>query len=206
MYSPFPEKYIVPDLETKSQKYNKALKILFPFTLLILPAIPWMILSVKASRYGQLYRIVQVVKQQEKVLLISLLGYTPNAASVARKLIETGNLAGYRLVADIMLVKEGIEVSEEEARAEQAKLFNAFAAASMGAPLPANTPAAPSPASTAAPEPAEAAPAPTEAAPTPATTETPAKTTSPKFCPQCGTALSADSPSRFCPQCGAKLS
>ena len=184
MYSPFPEKYIVPDLETKCKKYNKALKILFPFTLLILPAIPWMILSVKASRYGQLYRIVQVVKQQEKVLLISLLGYTPNAASVARKLIETGNLAGYRLVADIMLVKEGIEVSAEEARAEQAKLFNAFAAASMGAPLPANTPAAPAPGS---PEPT-------------------AKTAAPKFCPQCGAALSADSPSRFCPQCGAKLS
>lgn len=199
MYSPFPEKYIVPDLETKSQKYNKALKILFPFTLLFLPAIPWMILSVKASRYGQLQRIVQVVKQQEKVLLISLLGYTPNAAAVARKLIETGNLAGYRLVADIMLVKEGIEVSEEEARAEQAKLFNAFAAASMGAPLPANTPAAPAPASTAAPEPAEAASAPGSPEPT-------AKTAAPKFCPQCGAALSADSPSRFCPQCGAKLS
>lgn len=205
MYSPFPEKYIVPDLETKSQKYNKALKILFPFTLLILPAIPWMILSVKASRYGQLYRIVQVVKQQEKVLLISLLGYTPNAASVARKLIETGNLAGYRLVADIMLVKEGIEVSEEEARAEQAKLFNAFAAAQMGVRLQTNTAAAPLPESAVAPEHTEG-PAPAEAAPTPATTKTPAKTTAPKFCPQCGTALSADSPSRFCPQCGAKLS
>ena len=50
MYSPFPEKYIVPDLETKSQKYNKALKILFPFTLLFLPAIPWMIVSVQGCR------------------------------------------------------------------------------------------------------------------------------------------------------------
>lgn len=184
MYSPFPEKYVVPDLETRCRKYNKAIRILFPFTLLILPAIPWMILSTKAARYSQLQRVVQVVKQQEKVLLLSLFGYTPNAAAVARKLIETGNLAGYRLVADVMLVKEGIEVSEEEAKAEQAKLFNAYAAASMGAPLPADTAAAPAPEST----------------------ETPAKATAPKFCPQCGTALSADSPARFCPQCGAKLS
>ena len=53
----FPEKYIVPGLEAKARKYSRAMTILFPFCLLILPAIPWVVLSVKASRYTQLLRI-----------------------------------------------------------------------------------------------------------------------------------------------------
>ena len=184
---PFPEKYIVPGLEAKARKYSRAMTILFPFCLLILPAIPWVVLSVKASRYTQLLRITQFVKQQEKVPLISVLGFTPNAAAVAQKLIDTGNLAGYRLAGGVLLVKEGIEMSDEEAKAECARLYGAYPAA-MGMAVRATAPAAPAQV-TAAETPVQAPAAPADEAPA-------------AFCTQCGAPLPEDA--AFCPRCGKK--
>ena len=167
--------------------------ILFPFCLLILPAIPWMVLSVKASRYTQLLRITQFVKQQEKVPLISVLGFTPNAAAVAQKHIDTGNLARYRLAGGVLLVKDGIEMSDEEAKAECARLYGAYPAA-MGMAVrpaaPAQVPAAETPAQA----PASETPAQVPAAP--------ADGTPAAFCTQCGAPLPEDA--AFCPRCGKK--
>ena len=197
---PFPEKYIVPGLEAKARKYSRAMTILFPFCLLILPAIPWMVLSVKASRYTQLLRITQFVKQQEKVPLVSVFGFTPNAAAVAQMLIDTGNLAGYRLAGGVLLVKDGIEMSDEEAKAECARLYGAYPAA-MGMAVrtaaSAQVPAAP------AQVPAAETPAQAPASETPAQVPAaPADGTPAAFCTQCGAPLPEDA--AFCPRCGKK--
>ena len=117
-------KNIVPDLKGRCKKLEKTYKILFPFSLLIIPAVPTMIVMQKYGVCAQLCRIVDMISMRDIVPLITVFGYASNAADAARKLIETGNLKGYRLVADTVLVKDGVELSEEEAIRSYAALFS----------------------------------------------------------------------------------
>ena len=134
-------KNIVPDLKGRCKKLEKTYKILFPFSLLIIPAVPTMIVMQKYGVCAQLCRIVDMISMRDIVPLITVFGYASNAADAARKLIETGNLKGYRLVADTVLVKDGVELSEEEAIRSYAALFSPVAAATAGV-SPSDMPAA----------------------------------------------------------------
>lgn len=207
-------KNIVPDLKGRCKKLEKTYKILFPFSLLIIPAVPTMIVMQKYGVCAQLCRIVDMISMRDIVPLITVFGYASNAADAARKLIETGNLKGYRLVADTVLVKDGVELSEEEAIRSYAALFSPVAAVTAGV-SPSDMPAAMKKAAElyAANEaamfrqagqtapPAQAASLaqdtpPAQAAPPANPAEDPAPA-----CPECGVPLS--STANFCSECGA---
>ena len=204
-------KNIVPDLKGRCKKLEKTYKILFQFSLLIIPAVPTMIVMQKYGVCAQLCRIVDMISMRDIVPLITVFGYASNAADAARKLIETGNLKGYRLVADTVLVKEikdGVELSEEEAIRSYAALFSPVAAATAGV-SPSDMPAAMKKAAElyAANEAAmfrqagQTAPLaqdtpPAQAAPPANPAEDPAPA-----CPECGAPLS--STANFCSECGA---
>ena len=79
-----------------------------------------------------LCRIINAVRMRDSTPLITVFGYAPNAADAARKLIETGNLPGYKLVADAVLVREDIDMSDEQAIKVYSAYFNAYAAATAG--------------------------------------------------------------------------
>ena len=195
-------KNIVPDLKGRCKKLEKTYKILFPFSLLIIPAVPTMIVMQKYGVCAQLCRIVDMISMRDIVPLITVFGYASNAADAARKLIETGNLKGYRLVADTVLVKDGVELSEEEAIRSYAALFSPVAAVTAGV-SPSDMPAAMKKAAElyAANEAAmfrqagQTAP-PAQAAPPAAPDDDPAHA-----CPECGAPLS--STANFCSECGA---
>ena len=85
-------KAIVPDLHARCKRLERAYKILFPMTLLFIPAIPAMIVMSKYGYCRQLCAIVDAVSLRNAVPLISVFGYAPNAKEAAEKLIETGNL------------------------------------------------------------------------------------------------------------------
>lgn len=201
-------KNIVPDLKGRCKKLEKTYKILFQFSLLIIPAVPTMIVMQKYGVCAQLCRIVDMISMRDIVPLITVFGYASNAADAARKLIETGNLKGYRLVADTVLVKDGVELSEEEAIRSYAALFSPVAAATAGV-SPSDMPAAMKKAAElyAANEAAmfrqagQTAPLaqdtpPAQAAPPANPAEDPAPA-----CPECGAPLS--STANFCSECGA---
>ena len=126
-----PVKYVVPDLEKKCRNYDRARTALFCTFFLFFPAIILMIILPKWAQYHRLNNFVKSVKTQDKVLLLPYLGYIQNSKEIAQALIDTGNLADYHLVAGIMLVKNGVEVSEAEAIAEYSAMFNPQAAAVM---------------------------------------------------------------------------
>ena len=117
-------KTIVPDLQKRCEKLQKASKIMMIAAFLIIPAVPAMIVMSKYGYCARLCRIVNYVKAQEKVPLTQVLGYAKNSVQAAQKLIDTGNLEGYRIVADAMLVKEGVEITEEDALKEAAAYYN----------------------------------------------------------------------------------
>ena len=94
-------KTIVPDLQKRCEKLQKASKIMMIAAFLIIPADPAMIVMSKYGYYAQLCRIVNYDKAQEKVPLTQVLGYAKNSVQAAQKLIDTGNLEGYRIVGDI---------------------------------------------------------------------------------------------------------
>lgn len=125
-------KAIVPDLQKRCEKLQKASKIMMIAAFLIIPVIPAMIVMSKYGYCAQLCRIANYVKAQEKVPLTQIFGYAKNSVQAAQKLIDTGNLEGYRIVADAMLVKEGVEITEEDALKEAAAYYNLQAAVNMG--------------------------------------------------------------------------
>ena len=71
---------------------------------------------------------------QEKVPIPNALGYAVNAREAAQKLIDTRNLKGYRIVGDAMIVKDGIELTDEEAQRKAAVFFSAVAAVRRARP------------------------------------------------------------------------
>ena len=196
-------KNIVPDLKGRCKKLEKTYKILFPFSLLIIPAVPTMIVMQKYGVCAQLCRIVDMISMRDIVPLITVFGYASNAADAARKLIETGNLKGYRLVADTVLVKDGVELSEEEAIRSYAALFSPVAAVTKAAELYAANEAAMFRQAGQTAPPAQAASLaqdtpPAQAAPPANPAEDPAPA-----CPECGVPLS--STANFCSECGAPV-
>ena len=172
-----PVKYVVPDLEKKCRSYDKLRTALFCTFFLFIPAFILMIILPKWAQYHRLNNFVKATKMQDKVLLLQYFGYVQNAEEIAQALIDTGNLADYHLVAGIMLVKNGVEVSEEEAIAAYSAIFNPVVAASMekepDVPLIKTTPVQP----------------PVEGQ---------------AVCPFCGETLQ-DKEARFCPYCGRKF-
>lgn len=125
-------KQIVPELDKRCEKLNKLRKVMMVLAFLIVPAVPAMIVM---SRYGycaMLCRVVNAVKMRDKMLISECFGYAPNALDAARKLIDTGNLSGYRIVADVMFVRDGVEVTEQEAIGSFAARFNPVAAVNAG--------------------------------------------------------------------------
>lgn len=125
-------KAIVPDLHARCKRLERAYKILFPMTLLFIPAIPAMIVMSKYGYCRQLCAIIDAVSLRNAVPLISVFGYAPNAKEAAEKLIETGNLPDHRLVAGLVLVKNGVEMTEQEAVECTAALYSPSAAAAAG--------------------------------------------------------------------------
>ena len=116
-------KEIVPDLEKRRAKLNTLRKIFMVLTFLIVPAVPAMIVLSKA---------VSTVKMYDKVPITNVLGYFPNVCEAAQKLIDTGNLADYRIVAGAMFVRNDTEMTEEQALREAAACFSIPAAVSAG--------------------------------------------------------------------------
>ena len=125
-------KEIVPDLEKRCAKLNTLRKVFMALTFLIVPAVPAMIVLSKYGTCAQLCKAVRAVKMYDKVPITNVLGYFPNVLEAAQKLIDTGNLAGYRIVADAMFVREGTDITEEQALREAAAYFSIPAAVSAG--------------------------------------------------------------------------
>ena len=125
-------KDIVPDLEGRLKKLNTLRKVFMVLALLIIPAIPAMIVLAKYGACMQLCHAVQAVKLKGKMPIFMLFAFASNEREAAQKLIDTGNLAGYRIVGDVMIVRDDIEMTDEEAWEEAAPYFNAAAAINMG--------------------------------------------------------------------------
>lgn len=190
-------KTIVPDLQKRCEKLQKASKIMMIAAFLIIPAVPAMIVMSKYGYYAQLCRIVNYVKAQEKVPLTQVLGYAKNSVQAAQKLIDTGNLEGYRIVANAMLVKEGVEITEEDALKEAAAYYNLQTAVNMGMD-PNDMPEVAKVAAKLQQANLEAAAAQNAAA------FEAQKAAAKKFCPECGKPLPGKG-EKFCPECGAEL-
>ena len=171
-------KAIVPDLHARCKRLERAYKILFPMTLLFVPAIPAMIVMSKYGYCRQLCAIVDAVSLRNAVPLISVFGYAPNAKEAAEKLIETGNLPDHRLVAGLVLVKNGVVAAVYAAREEEI-LRGAWGSRDLTAAQRLFlTPSATLPA------------------------EQPEKGADERICPSCGAACGD---AKFCPECGAGL-
>ena len=197
-------KTIVPDLQKRCEKLQKASKIMMIAAFLIIPVIPAMIVMSKYGYCAQLCRIVNYVKAQEKVPLTQVLGYAKNSVQAAQKLIDTGNLEGYRIVADAMLVKEGVEITEEDALKEAAAYYNLQAAVNMGMD-PNDMPEVAKTAAKLQQANLEAAAAQNAAAFEAQKAALEAqKAAGKKFCPECGKPLPGKG-EKFCPECGAEL-
>ena len=197
-------KAIVPDLQKRCEKLQKASKIMMIAAFLIIPAIPAMIVMSKYGYCAQLCRIVNYVKAQEKVPLTQVLGYAKNSVQAAQKLIDTGNLEGYRIVADAMLVKEGVEITEEDALKEAAAYYNLQSAVNMGMD-PNDMPKVAKMAAKLQQANLEAAAAQNAAAFEAQKAALEAqKAAGKKFCPECGKPLPGKG-EKFCPECGAEL-
>lgn len=125
-------KDIVPDLEGRLKKLNTLRKVFMALTLLIVPAVPAMIVLAKYGACMQLCHAVQAVKLKGKMPIFMLFAFATNERAAAQKLIDTGNLAGYRIVGDVMIVRDDIPMTDEEAWEEAASYFNAAAAINMG--------------------------------------------------------------------------
>ena len=197
-------KTIVPDLQKRCEKLQKASKIMMIAAFLFIPAIPAMIVMSKYGYCTQLCRIVNYVKAQEKVPLTQVLGYAKNSVQAAQKLIDTGNLEGYRIVANAMLVKEGVEITEEDALKEAAAYYNLQAAVNMGMD-PNDMPEVAKMAAKLQQANLEAAAAQNAAAYEAQKAAFEAqKAADKKFCPECGKPLPGKG-EKFCPECGAEL-
>lgn len=197
-------KAIVPDLQKRCEKLQKASKIMMLAAFLIIPVIPAMIVMSKYGYCAQLCRIVNYVKAQEKVPLTQVLSYAKNSVQAAQKLIDTGNLEGYRIVADAMLVKEGVEITEEDALKEAAAYYNLQAAVNMGMD-PNDMPEVAKMAAKLQQANLEAAAAQNAAAYEAQKAAFEAqKAADKKFCPECGKPLPGKG-EKFCPECGAEL-
>ena len=197
-------KAIVPDLQKRCEKLQKASKIMMIAAFLIIPVIPAMIVMSKYGYCAQLCRIANYVKAQEKVPLTQVLGYAKNSVQAAQKLIDTGNLEGYRIVADAMLVKEGVEITEEDALKEAAAYYNLQAAVNMGMD-PNDMPEVAKMAAKLQQANLEAAAAQNAAAFEAQKAALEAqKAAGKKFCPECGKPLPGKG-EKFCPECGAEL-
>ena len=197
-------KAIVPDLQKRCEKLQKASKIMMIAAFLFIPAIPAMIVMSKYGYCAQLCRIVNYVKAQEKVPLTQVLGYAKNSVQAAQKLIDTGNLEGYRIVANAMLVKEGVEITEEDALKEAAAYYNLQAAVNMGMD-PNDMPEVAKMAAKLQQANLEAAAAQNAAAFEAQKAALEAqKAAGKKFCPECGKPLPGKG-EKFCPECGAEL-
>ena len=125
-------KEIVPDLEKRRAKLNTLRKIFMVLTFLIVPAVPAMIVMSKYGTCMALCKAVSTVKMYDKVPITNVLGYFPNVYEAAQKLIDTGNLADYRIVAGAMFVRNDTEMTEEQALREAAACFSIPAAVSAG--------------------------------------------------------------------------
>lgn len=197
-------KAIVPDLQKRCEKLQKASKIMMIAAFLFIPAIPAMIVMSKYGYCAQLCRIVNYVKAQEKVPLTQVLGYAKNSVQAAQKLIDTGNLEGYRIVANAMLVKEGVEITEEDALKEAAAYYNLQAAVNMGMD-PNDMPEVAKMAAKLQQANLEAAAAQNAAAFEAQKAALEAqKAAGKKFCPECGKPLPGKG-EKFCPECGTEL-
>ncbi len=190
-------KAIVPDLDERCKKLQKASRVMMVLAFLIIPVIPAMIVMSKYGYCAQLCRIVNYVKTQEKVPLTQVFSYTTNSVEAAQKLIDTGNLAGYRIVANAMLVKDGVEITDEDALKEAAAYYNLQAAVNMG--LTAEE----------MPEVAKVAARLQQANLEAAAAQNAAafeaqQAAGKKFCPACGKPLPQNG-EKFCPECGAAL-
>ena len=113
-------KEIVPDLEKRRAKLNTLRKIFMVLTFLIVPAVPAMIVLSKYGTCMALCKAVSTVKMYDKVPITNVLGYFPNVCEAAQKLIDTGNLADYSIVAGAMFVRNDTEMTEEQALREAA--------------------------------------------------------------------------------------
>ncbi len=110
-------KFIRPDMEKRYKKICTARKI-FMFLAIIPPfMIGLMVYMSRKAKCEQIFMVRDIIYAQEKTLLFSVFGYYPHAADFVQRMIDTGNIRGYRIVADVMAVKDGVEMSEDDAMA-----------------------------------------------------------------------------------------
>lgn len=140
MMTTLPIKYIVPDIEGKVRRLDKVVIVLFCTSFLIIPAFALIFINIKWGVYRRLALFIRTAKNQDKIVPAYFFGYLTNMREVMQALIDTGNLSGYHIVADVMMVKDGVEISEQEALAEYELKYNPYIAARMGAAPPPQVP------------------------------------------------------------------
>lgn len=90
--------------------------LIAPLALFLLGAV----IAVRYSTYSAIAKAyletVNEIKGQDVAVIAEYMGEHPDTVSVARKLIETGNLDGYEMVADLVLAKLEKSVSVDEAK------------------------------------------------------------------------------------------
>ncbi len=124
--------------------------------------------------------LIQRIKNFDKILLVKLADNCSEAETyeVVDKLINTGNLPGYRMVGELMVAKESVSASVSEAREEYDRY--------MGVQKVVNV-----------------APQYSAVTADPYATDYNAASSEKNFCPSCGKEVDKDD--RFCPSCGKRL-
>lgn len=128
----------LPDIYKKQKHYQKAYKIMFPFAFILVPfgAIALMIVISKMNKYNIMVKIIDYIKNKDKVVIVTILGYNKNGSQLLQNLIDSGYLENYHIVADVVIVKNELMMTEQEAMEEYSKYANPALASSYGLPMP----------------------------------------------------------------------
>ena len=120
--------FIVMQIVATVNKYgNEFLPIVFaPFILMVICAFGLGIAASRVAIYDRAMSVVNTVKSQDKILIAQLGKDEEKGLELVKKLLDTGNLSEYSLVADVILVREGTFVSESEAKREYGEYKNSI--------------------------------------------------------------------------------
>ncbi len=90
--------------------------------LLIAPLALFLVGAVFAVRYGTYSSIgkvyleeIEEIKLKDFVVLEEFMGAHPDTPMIARKIIDTGNLDGYELIADKVIAKTALAMTADDA-------------------------------------------------------------------------------------------
>lgn len=105
--------------------------LFFPVLILGFLGFPSSVLSLvffstRIANYNTLIAIVDTISQRDKVFFHNLycFGFSSDLllSNTINKLLKTGNLKGYKVVADVVVIKDTLYLSEEDALREYKEL------------------------------------------------------------------------------------